>query len=353
MAVQLAEEVEAILHSGTVIPALPLALTRDRKFDERHQRALCRYYTAAGAGGLAAGVHSTQFAIRDPKIGLFEPVLELAMEELREAERWSPLCKIAGICGPTEQAVREARIASDLGYDLGLLSMGGLGDWDEEQLLERARIVGEVIPLFGFYLQPKVGGRVLSYGFWRKFADIPQVHAIKIAPFDRYLTLDVVRAVCHSGRGDSIALYTGNDDNIVADLLTEYAWEQGNQRVSRRMSGGLLGQWAVWTRRAVELLEEIQSVRSQGVIPSALLQAGAALTDANAAVFDAANGFAGCIPGINEVLRRQGLLSSNACLDPQEVLSPGQAEEIDRVIDTHPRLTDDDFVQENLDKWLA
>lgn len=329
------------LRAGQVIPAHPLALTAARRLDEARQRGLTRYYIDAGAGGVAIGVHTTQFAIRRESIGLFRPVLELGMETARAhlADAARPFAMIAGICGHTAQARTEAEIAAALGYDAGLLSLGDWRDEDETELLEHCRIIAEVIPLFGFYLQPAVGGRVLSYRFWREFAEIPGVWAIKIAPFDRYRSIDVIRAIVESGR-DDIALYTGNDDNIVADLLTPFTFEAGGARITRWIDGGLLGQWAVWTRAAVALFGEIRSARDAGLIPPALLSRGAALTDANAAIFDVAHDFAGCIPGIHEVLRRQGLLDGTWCLDLDETLSPGQAEEISRVERSYPMLTD-------------
>lgn len=344
-----------ILHSlrtGIVIPAHPLALDASRKLDEHRQRRLTRYYLAAGAGGLAVGVHTTQFAIRDPRVGLYETVLRLAAEEIASAGREASLVKVAGICGPTGQALQEAAIARRYGYHLGLLSMGGLEGYSEEQLLDHARAIGESIPIFGFYLQPAAGGRRLSYAFWRAFAEIPAVGAIKVAAFNRYATLDVVRAVCSSSRRDEITLYTGNDDNILADLLTPYRFSIGGQRVEKRFAGGLLGHWAVWTECAVRLLAAVQAFRKEPLRvtdtgqPAAddWLAMGAAVTDMNAALFDAANGFKGCIPGVHEVLRRQGLLAGRWCLDPSEELSPGQAEELTRICNDHPHLTDDAFV---------
>ena len=328
------------LRDGQVIPAHPLALTAQRTLDEQRQRGLTRYYMNAGAGGVAVGVHTTQFAIRDSSVGLFRPVLELAMDEARRDTRADrPFAMIAGVCGHTAQARTEAEIAAALGYDAGLLS---LGDWREEserELIDHCRIIAEVIPLFGFYLQPAVGGRVLSYRFWREFAEIPGVWAIKIAPFNRYQTIDVVRAVVEAGR-DDIALYTGNDDNIIADLLTPFPVRAGGETVIRWIDGGLLGQWAVWTRAAVAVLARVKEARTSNALDASLLSLGAALTDANSAVFDAANSFAGCIPGIHEVLRRDGLLEGLWCLDPHEVLSPGQADEITRVERSYPQVTD-------------
>ncbi len=326
------------LRRGVVIPAHPLALNANRKLDERRQRALTRYYLAAGAGGVAVGVHTTQFEIRDPRVGLYEPVLALAMEEMRSTD----VVRIAGIVGPTAQAVKEAELAARLGYHAGLLSLAALREASVAALVEHARAIASVIPVVGFYLQPAVGGRVQPYEFWREFAEIENVMAIKIAPFNRYQTLDVVRAVAESGR--DIALYTGNDDNIVVDLLTPFSFAGRTMRIA----GGLLGHWAVWTRRAVELLERIHK---EPECPGWLARS-VEVTDCNAAFFDSANQFAGCIAGLHEVLRRQGLLEGRWCLNPAEDLSPGQMEEIDRVYAAYPHLNDDEFVRENLDDWL-
>jgi dihydrodipicolinate synthase/N-acetylneuraminate lyase len=335
----------ARLREGVVIPAHPLALTANRKLDERRQRALTRYYLAAGAGGVAVGVHTTQFEIREPRFGLFEPVLELAMEELRGSDT----IKVAGLVGSTAQAVREAELAARRGYDAGLLSMAALAESSTQELLAHARAVAEVIPLFGFYLQPAVGGRILPYEFWREFAAIERVVAIKIAPFNRYRTLEVLRAVADSGRAGEIALYTGNDDSIVTDLLTPFRFGDS----TLRMSGGLLGHWAVWTLRAVRMLERMHAdVPGETALAPSWLTLAAEITDANAALFDAANGFRGCIAGIHEVLRRQGLLAGRWCLNPDEDLSPGQATEIDRVCRAYPHLNDDAFVRDRLDEWL-
>ncbi len=342
------------LLAGHVIPAQPLALTEHRKFSERHQRAITRYYLAAGAGGLAVGVHSTQFEIREPQHGLFQPVLELAArtvaEELARAPR--PFALIAGICGRTEQAMREAELARSLGYQAGLLSLAAFRADTEDAMVAHCASVAEVLPVVGFYLQPAAGGRLASYAFWRRFAEIPNVVAIKIAPFNRYQTIDVIRAVADAGR-DDIALYTGNDDTIVTDLLTNFSFPGPNgQRVTRRIAGGLLGHWGVWTHRAVELLAELKQTRGQQEIDAHWLERGVAVTDMNAALFDAANGFRGCIPGILEVLRRQHLVPSVCCLNPHEVLSPGQAEELTRVTRQYPELVDDEFVVANRDEWL-
>ncbi|MEO8562530.1 MAG: dihydrodipicolinate synthase family protein [bacterium] len=342
------------LGEGIVIPAHPLALTSERRLDERRQRALTRYYLDAGAGGIAVGVHTTQFAIRRPEHGLLRPVLELAAETARERSAFATraIVLVAGVVGDTRQAVAEAELAASAGYDVALLSLGAMKTASDERLIMHCRAVAEVLPLFGFYLQPAVGGRVLGYEFWRQLAEIEHVWAIKIAPFDRYRTTDVVRAVIDAGR-DDIALYTGNDDAIVADLVTPFSLGQRAGRGDRRIVGGLLGQWATWTHRAVALLDRLRAARDGEMIPADLLRVGAALTDANAAIFDAVNGFAGCIPGIHEVLRRQGLLAGTWCLDSGEMLSPGQTEEIDRVCREHPGLTDDEFVREHLDRWLA
>ena len=329
------------LRRGVVIPAHPLALNANRKLDERRQRALTRYYLASGSGGVAVGVHTTQFAIRDPRVGLYEPVLKLAMEEMRSTDA----IRIAGIVGPTAQAVKEAELAASCGYHAGLLSLAALREASVAQLVEHTRAVASVIPVFGFYLQPAVGGRVLPYAFWREFAEIENVVAIKMAPFNRYQTLDVVRAVAESGRARDIALYTGNDDNIVIDLLTPFQFAGRTMRIV----GGLLGHWAVWARRAVELLERIHK---EPECPDWLTRA-IEITDSNAAFFDTANQFAGCIAGLHEVLRRQGLLEGRWCLNPSEDLSPGQIEEIDRVYTAYPHLNDDEFVRQNLDAWLT
>ena len=340
------------LLAGQVIPAHPLALTRERKLDERRQRALTRYYLDAGAGGIAVGVHTTQFAIRDPRHGLHRPVLELAAETARSAtpERTEQPMLIAGAVGDTRQAVAEAELAASLGYDMVLLSLGALRDATDTALIEHCRAVGEVLPLFGFYLQPAVGGRELGYSFWRAFAELPRAWAIKIAPFDRYRTLDVVRAVMDAGR-DDLALYTGNDDAILLDLLTPFS-ARGDARAVRHIVGGLLGQYAVWTHAAVRQMERIRSTRGMP-LDARWLSEAAALTDANGAIFDAAHRFAGCIPGIHEVLRRQGLLEGIWCLDPAETLSLGQAAEIDRVCRDYPALNDDEFVRDNLDRWMG
>jgi dihydrodipicolinate synthase/N-acetylneuraminate lyase len=339
-----------MLLGGLVIPAHPLALTAGRRIDERRQRALTRYYLDAGAGGLAVGVHTTQFGIRDPKVGLLEPVLALARET---GGAWTdrPVVYVAGAVGDTRQATAEAALAARLGYDLVLVSLGGLDAMSVPELVDHVRAVGEALPVMGFYLQPAVGGRDLPYAFWRALLELDRVVALKIAPFDRYRTIDVLRAVWDSGRAADVALYTGNDDHILLDLLTPHRFGPGEPV---RFTGGLLGQWAVWTRTAVALHTECRAVAVAGRPPSSdLLTLAAQLTDANAAIFDAAHGYAGCLPGIHEVLRRQGLLAGTWCLDPAERLSPGQADEIDRVCRAYPHLTDDGWVAEQRDRWLA
>jgi hypothetical protein len=346
-------KVRKVIQRGVVIPAMPLALTSGRELDERRQRGLCRYYFASGAGGLAVGVHTTQFAIREHKWGLLEPVLALAAEEFARADRGriEPLVRVAGAIGPTSQAVAEAELARGLGYHAVLLSLAALKTASDAELIAHCNTVASVIPVVGFYLQPAVGGRVLPYSFWRRFADIRNVVAVKIAPFNRYQTIDVVRAVAEAGRND-VALYTGNDDNIVMDLVTPFPFGSGAARGERRIVGGLLGQWAVWTRKAVELLEFCHAVAQKDALPAAVARTSVQLTDANAAFFDAANGFRGCIPGIHELLRRQRLLENLVTLDEHETLSPGQLEEIDRVCRAYPHLADDDFVEKHRDEWL-
>ena len=346
--------IRTALNRGVAIPAMPLALTGERRLDERRQRGLIRYYAASDVGGLAVGVHTTQFAIRDPVHGLLAPVLALASEELGYADRSraEPMIRVAGLCGGTKQAVGEAELARDLGYHAGLLSLAALPDAVEGALIDHCRSVAEVIPLFGFYLQASVGGRTLPYGFWNRFAGLDGVVAVKIAPFNRYQTLDVIRAVAEAGR-DDIALYTGNDDAIVSDLLTPYRIETSRGPIERRIVGGLLGHWSVWTSRAVELLRECHAASGSGLVPLKLLRESVRVTDANAAFFDVANNFRGCIAGLHEVLHRQGLLAGTWCLDPNEGLSVGQSDEIDRVYQSYPELNDDNFVAMHRDKWLS
>ncbi|WP_203923179.1 dihydrodipicolinate synthase family protein [Rugosimonospora africana] len=340
---------------GCVIPAHPLALTEDRHLDERRQRALSRYYLDAGAGGLAVGVHTTQFAIHQPGHGLLEPVLELAADCARQAAAGQPgrgTVLVAGVVGDTAAAVAEAELAARLGYHMVLLSP--VADLDEDALIDRARAVGEVLPVVGFYLQRAVGGRELSRDYWTRLASVESVVGIKVAPFDRYRTLDVLHGVCRAGRAGDLALYTGNDDHILGDLVARHRVVVDGRVVDVEFVGGLLGQWAVWVHRAVGLLDEAASARAgDDAALRRLMCVDGQLTDANAAIFDAANDFRGCIPGIHEVLRRQGLLAGRWCLDPDEQLSVGQLAELDRVWAAYPHLRDDDFVAANLDRWLA
>ena len=341
---------------GVVIPAMPLALDAAGKFAPRRQRALARYYIDAGAGGIAAGVHSTQFEIREPGVGLLRPVLEVVSQAIDDhcTRRSRQILKIAGVCGKTDQAVSEAGLARDLGYHAGMVSLAAMAAADVCELIAHCREVAAVMPIIGFYLQTSVGGRVLTYRFWREFAGLDNVLAIKMAPFNRYQTLDVIRGVCDAGRSGDIALYTGNDDNIVIDLLTPFHVHTAGGPVTVRIAGGLLGHWAVWTRRAVELLEDIHALtEANAPIPAEMLARAVEVTDCNAAFFDSANAFAGCIPGIHEVLRRQGLFEGTWCLNAEAGLSPGQAEEIDRVCAQYPHLNDDAFVREHISEWLA
>ncbi|MDQ8187706.1 hypothetical protein [Pelagicoccus sp. SDUM812002] len=340
------------LMDGVAIPAHPLALDRSRKLDERRQVALTRYYCESGAGGIAVGVHTTQFEIREPQYGLYQPVLELAARTMDSCEEGSSneLLRIAGIAGDTEQAVAEAEIAAGLGYHLGLVSLAALKGNSNDAMVAHLQAVSEVIPVCGFYLQPSVGGLRLDYEFWRKAVEIENLVGIKMAPFNRYETLNVIRAVSESGRAGEVALYTGNDDNILIDLASEFRFSEEAEPI--RIRGGLLGQWAVWTHQAAKDLDVVKALHGQA-LPKELLTRAHQLTDANAAIFDVANGFAGCIPGIHEILRRQGLLEGLWCLNPDEVLSPGQKEELDRVYAAYPSLNDDTFVRENLDRWLS
>ncbi|MBQ4624576.1 MAG: dihydrodipicolinate synthase family protein [Clostridia bacterium] len=337
------EKALEILRHGTVIPATTLALNDDGSFNEARQRLLIRYYLEAGAGGIATAVHSTQFEIRKPEFNLFERVISIVTDEIDryETETGKVILKVCGVCGPAEQAVREAKLARSLGFDAVLVSPGGLAHLTEEEMLERARKVAEVLPIIGFYLQTAVGGRVFTYDFWCKLAQIPNLKAIKCASFNRYTTLDVMRAITLSGRADEIALYTGNDDNIVVDLLTNYRFTINGKTYTNRFRGGLLGHWSVWTHKVVELFEELRTASAS----DDYLTLAAEITDCNAVFFDAANAFKGCIPGMHEILRRQGLVKSIRCLNPEEILSPGQAEEIDRVYAMYPHLNDDAFVK--------
>jgi len=343
-----------LIRAGTVIPATPLALDSKLRFDERRQRALLRYYIDAGAGGVAVGMHFTQFEIRRPGIDLYEPVMRLCGEEMDRLakSRGREVIKVAGINGPTDSAVKQAELAAELGYDVGIVSLAVFKDALDQELIHHVRQIANVIPVFGFYLLTEVGGIYLSYRFWRELVEIDNLIGIKIAPFDRYGTIDVVRALYDSGREDRITLYTGNDDSILYDLVTPFAFGGGGGRTIE-IKGGLLGQWGCWTKRAVELLDRVKAWRASGEpLPREMLTLSAQITDANAAVFDAPHEFAGSIPGVHEVLRRQGLLEGTWTLKPDEVLAPGQAEEIERVCRAYPHLTDDAFVAENLERWL-
>ena len=346
----LAPEKIRTFREGCVIPAHPLALNAERALDRRRQRALSRYYIDAGAGGLAVGVHTTQFAIRE--VGLYRPVLEIAAETAAE---WSsrPILMVAGVSGPTAQAKGEATTARAIGYDAALVSLAALGTATEDELIDHCRSVADIMPVLGFYLQTAVGGRRLSRDFWRRLAGIDNVFGIKIAPFNRYATLDVVRGVADAGAEDRVSLYTGNDDHIVLDLMSRYRIERDGAPVDLEITGGLLGHWCVWTRGAVAVLEQCRKAKASGAIDADILRLDSAVTDCNAAVFDAANAFHGVIAGCHEVLRRQGLLEGRWCLDPDEDLGPGQMEELDRVYREYPHLNDDAFVADNLDRWLA
>ena len=347
-------EIIGKLNTGVVIPAMPLALNSKRKLDERRQRALIRYYLDAGSGGLAVAVHTTQFAIRKPEVGLYGPLLSIASEEFNSfaSKTGNQVIRIAGVIGKTDPALKEAGIALEKGFHAVLLSLAAFKDSTNREIIKHCREIAEVMPVIGFYLQPAVGGRKLDVNFWREFATIDNVIAIKIAPFNRYQTFDVLRGVVESGRSEKIALYTGNDDNILVDLLSEYEIKHDNKVTKKKIVGGLLGHWAVWTKSAVSLLNSVHSGQYDKEIKKTLNLANR-ITDSNAAFFDASNNFAGCITGLHEVLRRQGLLEGLWTLDPEEALSPGQKEEIDRVYEAYPELNDDNFVAENIDRWLA
>jgi len=343
-------EVYKILKEGTVIPAHPLALKKNRKLDEKRQKALTKYYILSGAGGIAVGVHTTQFEIHNEKIGLYSPVLEISMEALKEEKVIDKVVKISGIYGDRKHALKEAKISSDYGYDAALVSLSKIKDKRENYLIDFLKEISEIIPVFGFYLQSAVGGRFLSYKFWCKFFEIENIAGVKIAPFNRYFTIDVIRAIIDTGREKEIPLYTGNDDNIIFDLITPFRFN--NKEV--RISGGLLGHWAFWTKKSVEIFNEVKEiVNNKKPIPPHILTLAAEITDADGAIFDAKNNFAGCIPGINEVLRRSGLLEGNWCLKPDEKLSRGQKEEIDRIYEMYPHLRDDEFIKENYERFFS
>lgn len=342
-----------ILKKGTVIPATPLALDENRKLSEKGLKLLMNYYLNCGVGGIATAVHTTQFEIRDPEVNLFEPVLKIVSEEIDKFEEKNNkvIVKVAGVCGPTEQAVKEAELAKKYGYDAVLLSPGGLNAYPESYLIERAKAVAKIMPVIGFYLQTAVGGRVFSYKFWEDFCDIDNVVAIKCASFNRYQTLDVVRACALSERSNEITLYTGNDDNIVIDLMTKYKFTKDGKTVERNFEGGLLGHWSVWTKKAVEIFEKVKAERDNSEKTAELLTLAAEVTDTNSAFFDTANGFKGCIAGLHEVLRRQGLMENIYCLNPEEKMSEGQVEEINRIYAMYPHLNDDAFIKEHIEAW--
>ncbi|MBQ9760297.1 MAG: dihydrodipicolinate synthase family protein [Clostridia bacterium] len=343
------------LKNGTVIPATPLALDENRQFDRKGQRLLMNYYLNCGVGGIATAVHTTQFEIRKPEIALFEPILSTVSEEIDRFEKKNNtvIVKVAGVCGKIEQAVAEASLAKKYGFDAVLLSPGGLNDMTEDYMIERTKAVAEIMPVIGFYLQTACSGRQFTYNYWERLCAIPNVIAIKCASFNRYTTLDVVRAAALSERNEEITLYTGNDDNIVIDLLTKYKFEKNGKTVVKGFEGGLLGHWSVWTKRAVEMFEKIKIEKEKDTISTEMLTLAAEVTDTNSAFFDTAHNFSGCIAGLHEILRRQGLMSNIHCLNPEEGLSEGQLEELDRIQRTYPHLNDDAFIKEHLAEWKA
>ncbi len=349
------EEALKKLAQGTIIPATPLALDENRRFDETTQRLLMKYYLASGVGGIATAVHTTQFEIRKPEVALFEPILKIVSDEIDkfEKENKTVIVKVAGVCGKTEQAVEEALIAKKYGYDAVLLSPGGLNDMSEDYMIERTRAVAEIMPVIGFYLQTACGGRQFSYNYWERVCAVENVVAIKCASFNRYSTLDVVRAAAFSDRSEDITLYTGNDDNIVIDLLTRYEFTKDGKTVTKSFDGGLLGHWSVWTKKAVEIFDKTQTEKKNASISSEMLKLAAEVTDTNSAFFDTAHNFSGCIAGLHEVLRRQGLMKNIYCLNPDETMSEGQLDEINRMYAMYPHLSDDDFIKENIDKWKS
>ena len=350
-------EARKILSSGTVIPAIPLALDENRKFDETRQRVLVRYYLNSGAGGIAVAVHTTQFEIRLPEINLFHTVVKTVMDEVEQFEKKNnkTIIKVVGVCGKVDQAAAEAKFAAEVNADAVLLSPSNLQDLSEDAMIERTKVIAGIMPIIGFYLQPAAGGRIFSANYWKRLSDIDGVVAIKSAPFNRYQTIELVRGVALSERRDEIALYTGNDDNIINDLLTKYEFNINGKKITKRFIGGLLGHWAVWTKATVDIFEKIREYRDKEIseIPAELLTLNIKITDMNAVLFDAANGFAGCISGVHEVLRRQGIFKGIWCLSADEKLSPGQSEELDRIYADYPELTDDDFIKANLNEWLT
>ena len=344
------EEIRGILKEGIVIPAHPLALDKNRKLDEKRQRGLTEYYLNAGAGGVAIGVHTTQFEIHNEKVGFLKPVLEMGAEVIGdfEKEHKKKIVKIAGVCGDTNQALREAELAVEMGYDAGLLKLGSFQGKGIDEIINHCKKVSEIIPVFGFYLNPEIGGIELPFEFWCKFLEIENIAAIKVAPFDRYKTLDVIRAISETGRFD-VSLYTGNDDSIISDLISIYKTETAEIK----FSGGLLGHWAFWTKKAVEYFEEIKKImKNKEPVSPKILKLAMEVTDVNSAVFDAKNNFSGCIPGINYMLVKRGLLEGEWCIDPSVSLSPWQKGEIDRVWESYPHLRDDDFIHGNIERWL-
>ena len=346
--------IKSQINNGLVIPASPLALSSERKLDERRQRALWRYYSASGAGGIAIGVHTTQFAIRNPENGLYKPLLALGKDEMDRLDkiRQNPLVRIAGVCGNTEMAIEEAEYAKSLGYHCALLNLNAFNNKPEELKVQHCKVISEIMPIFGFYLQASTGGAKLSYNFWKNFAEIENVAAVKLAPFNRYHTVDAMRAIAESGRED-IAMYTGNDDNIIIDLLTPFSFWVNGKKCERRMVGGLLGHWSAWTSKAVQMLDKCHEAVKTDCISKELMKLSIEVTDCNAAFFDTENGFNGCIAGMHEVLRRQGFFDGIYLLNSENTLSPGQKEEIDRVYNAYPHLNDDSFVKENLESWLS
>lgn len=343
------------LKSGTVIPATPLALDENRCFDEKGQRLLMNYYLNCGVGGIATAVHTTQFEIRKPEINLFEPVLKIVSEEIDKFEKQNDtvIVKVAGVCGKIEQAVKEAEHAKQYGFDAVLLSPGGLNDMSEDYMIERTKAVAEVMPVIGFYLQTACGGRQFTYNYWEKVCATQNVVAIKCASFNRYTTLDVVRAVALSERCNDITLYTGNDDNIVIDLLTKYKFEKDGKTIVKGFDGGLLGHWSVWTKKAVEIFNKTQAEKKNESISAEMLTLAAEVTDTNSAFFDTAHNFAGCIAGLHEILRRQGLMKNIYCLNPDETLSEGQLEELNRIQGKYSHLSDDEFIKQHIAEWKA